>query len=573
MAIPGTIASPEGASIIELRGWITGLKDFEAGVHQDNYHGTQIYDWGYDVELDPVWIDQIGSDLNQLMRVGSILRAMDPTFSSDHFTSVSRPIIHVEPMSSPRNDQPEGWVHVEPDSYFWLWNPRYASDRADHILNVGDYIRMVGNLVSDDPHWGSGDSYGLVSKSWGDDITIFGLNPKENPNNPSRWTELHPPDRFEILNPSNQPKAPTETVRCLALYADNGFLDGDIKQLDLDIHPSGPKPYDPWGSPDPRATVECIEIVDSRPHMTNFRRIMAKNITYFTDHVHLHVKIKGEGGWGAPGKFKAVYRVRWKPGKYEVQAGITPSPTVIQPGTPLSITITAIDPYNHQQLAGQALINNDPQPYPTNNSFNYTFHGKHQVVQVKNIPGYPIAMFSFDLYLKNIVVRVTPESVPLDTLITVAVYANDPDTNFPVDARVLISGNKIGPSDPQMPPDGFPTNIPFNFIFRRGFGSSSINGVVRHPDYVGSWITFWPPKTKEEKDGKEKEEKEEKDGKESMKEKEEFRDTIREEFYHLRKNTHQEDRNQNNAIGSGQHFITPDERPPVGEKKKNNNRQ
>jgi citrate synthase len=118
-----------------------------------------------------------------------------------------------------------------------------------------------------------------------------------------------------------------------------------------------------------------------------------------------------------------------------------------------------------------------------------------------------------------------------------------------------------------MPPDGFPTNTPFNFIFRRYWGID-IKGLVVHPDYYRVRVLFWSrkPKTKEEKDSKEEKEKEEK---ESMKEKEEYRDTIRGEFYHLKKNTHQEDQNQNNAIDSGLHFITPDERPPVGEKKKN----
>jgi glutathione synthase/RimK-type ligase-like ATP-grasp enzyme len=50
-----------------------------------------------------------------------------------------------------------------------------------------------------------------------------------------------------------------------------------------------------------------------------------------------------------------------------------------------------------------------------------------------------------------------------------------------------------------MPPDGFPTNTPFNFIFRRYWGID-IKGLVVHPDYYRVRVLFWSrkPKTKEE---------------------------------------------------------------------------
>jgi hypothetical protein len=127
-----------------------------------------------------------------------------------------------------------------------------------------------------------------------------------DPQNVARWTEMHPVDGIWILEKT---KMPRYTLRGVAVLARNGLLVGDQQALDLDIYPPGPRP----------ANMQAL-VQESVGPETNDSTIIEGNatlngaqISYYGDHVHIHVKVQGQGGWGAPGKFKALYRVYWEP--------------------------------------------------------------------------------------------------------------------------------------------------------------------------------------------------------------------------------------------------------------------
>lgn len=318
LALPGAVTNAKGAELSELRGW---LRAIECCPNLDERPNP--VDWSFDLELDPAWTDQLDrlrppsrrpDVFNMLMRPGSILRL---PLQSHRRAAVSEAILHVEMMSWQHGQtisqfldrvggttvmgrrkvpEPVGWSYQHPPGVYWPWNPRTPSNEPGHQLRVGDYVRMVGAMVTDFPH---GIAYDPNYPDW------FG-----SPINPARWTEMHPPDLIERVFPR---RAPIETVRCVAIFAASGLFHGETNEIAFDVPAPSPRPS-------PRAVLGWREIVD--PTNTVFHRIKVGNhgasfhntgaqVTVYPDHIHVRVAVQGDRHFAAPGKFKAIYRVFW----------------------------------------------------------------------------------------------------------------------------------------------------------------------------------------------------------------------------------------------------------------------
>jgi hypothetical protein len=476
LATPASINNGRGAQIVELRGWLRAV-DRVPNLADDPA------DWHYDLELDPDWAARLGIDLNQLMRPGSIL--LHNRSDGDSFgqirnvgafprdpdnVAISPALVHVELMSWRPGQQfdqwegrilgkrtvetPTGWTHVEPsDSRMitWPWDPRLPSDGDPVSLQVGDYVRMTGALVTDFPH-------GLGDRSWD--------NSSQTNSNPAHWTEMHPPDLIERVSPQ---KAHETTLCCVALFADHGVTQGDFSTLEFDLFPVNPPP-------DPLATLECREVIDNA--FTNFRTIIGQNagrgaaIEARRDHVHVSVGVQGQRALGAPGKYKALFRLRWVPGPPQVRARITPPSGTIRSGDSAQLTIAAEDWANGKSLAATVNIDNDTSSYPANTPFPYTFHGAaHRILVAAS--GHVAADIRYAVQLRAITVTVDPEPIPLGRAVTVTIEAVDTATNEPVAGQIVIDNKVIGIA-----------GVPFTATFTR-------RRIVRVDPDTGERVVSW----------------------------------------------------------------------------------
>jgi hypothetical protein len=313
---------PTDISLVELRGWLRGSGDSCAN------DGT----WEADFEVDSEWTDTQGIDLNQVLKVGNLVDGLGnlDTPADSPQKSVGTPQIKVElkgwrqhdPDHADLRTPPERWTHLDaaftaqcPDTY-WPFHPLHPMGQP--LEN--HYVRMVGSLVTDVPHYGDHPTLrlwgvcGLLSCRWRE----------EDRDNPARWTELHPPDKIEILD-AQGPHYPRYTLKEAAVIAPPGpFLDPHMETLDVDLRPST------FGCPGQHIAVQ--ELVGSE---TNFRTIVEGNprldgaqITVYQDHVHVHVAVRSNGD--VPGKFKALYRLSWDPARAEP---IMVSPDALPGGT------------------------------------------------------------------------------------------------------------------------------------------------------------------------------------------------------------------------------------------------
>jgi len=456
IATPASSTSQRGAQIVEIRGWIRN-------VSQDPNLSEDPADWHYDLELDLAWLERQRIDVHQLMKPGSISlhnrAGGDPLRLIRNVQPPTRPTVLVSPaflhveLTSWRPgqqfptwtgrrsvDTPTSWDHVEPGppdarGIRWPWDPRFPSDDPRAPLRDGDYVRMVGALVADFPHG--------QAQAWDEN--------GRRASNPSFWAEMHPPDRIERVRPAVRR---TESVACVALFADNGLVSGDSGQIDFDLFPL------PEEKPDPLATAACVENVDSA--LTNVRTIVEGNagltgaaITQRGDHVHVHVKVQGQSRWRAPGKFKALYRATWVQGPPQIRLTLTPDPATIVAGSEVQTIVGAADWHSGVPVRARVVVDISAAQHDSNTPFRYTFHGPDHRIRA-TAPGYVDAALAFRVPLRNLLVTATPNPVPLDRAAPVAVTAVDAVTGAPVTARVFIDNAEVGR-----------TGTPFTYTFRR----------------------------------------------------------------------------------------------------------
>jgi hypothetical protein len=338
LAVSGSKGIPGPAQVIELRGW---LAEVEPGCN-----GTDP-DWHYGLAIDPTWTDQQSIDLTTLILAGNLnvfSDQRDPNTPSS--VVVGRPVVHVElngwRPSVNHNGQtlPVDWGFTGADAVncpgvSWAFNPTNPLSWQPPLA-VGQYVRIVGSLLTDVPHESEAQiptwllaTFGINSETSADKQKMVALNvlqqdwaggrSDDDLNNPARWTEIHPPDIIAILDSPSSPQLPTETFRGVTVIATNCAF-GCSQTLDTDITP-------PTAKPGSTGTINVKEIVNPATNATTIvdgvvngkllncpANSIALNatgacVTINPGSVHIHVKVQQAGVSQVPGKFMALYRV------------------------------------------------------------------------------------------------------------------------------------------------------------------------------------------------------------------------------------------------------------------------
>jgi hypothetical protein len=479
LSVHGSHQNNDGAQIIELRGWIhPENKDIPLCVNGNYAYDKCINnnepitpDLSYNLQLDPVWLEQNGMDINEIVRVGNLLMQS----GGNNYATSGNATIKIELMSWHPNEfiglwpfnsplyipPPTGWNFKINSSKFgstyWPWNPLYPSNvdptsNPNAYLKDGEYVRVVGSIVSDFPH----------ENVWKYPRPTIPTDPERisihhDPLNPARWSEIHPPDRIEIIPaPTDQYGLNhTETVRCVAAVAENGLFEGDwnswFDRIDAPV------------KPDPLAKLKYIEEIDKNGN-TNERSITNKDIIIYPAYNQLQVSgtIQAENHYGAWGKFKACYRFFWEPGPPQIILKITPENNTA--GIPTLITVNAEDIHTHQPINGTVFIDNREVCH-TNVPFIYTFGSGSSYSIIKVIaPGYVDAYTSHKVN-RPLNVLSSLNSIEINNPVQVTVYANDPINQLPVNGDVMVY-TQIGPKKIG------DTNVPIDYTFRSYFGDS-----------------------------------------------------------------------------------------------------
>jgi hypothetical protein len=165
----------------------------------------------------------------------------------------------------------------------------------------------MGSLVSDAPHATKATAGVWLVRNLG-----LALDPQhvihaaenawseggeEDPDNPARWTEIHPPDLIEAL----PDRAPEETVRGVTVRAPQGAFSRSPAPVDLSLSPPGPRP--PWAR-----GIAVRETILDAPLEASFQRYRAAcQLEETNDRVQIHIDLKSAG---VP-TFAALFRVAW----------------------------------------------------------------------------------------------------------------------------------------------------------------------------------------------------------------------------------------------------------------------
>jgi hypothetical protein len=304
-------------AMTELRGWY---------FDNDNLACNTDEPWGADRTtsfiVDSAWAQEHGIDLHKLVKVGNILAYNK---SASYRRAWSELEIKVEtngiasgPNADTRWFRPADWTA-------WLTNctKKDANDigypiRWQHepraFIPWGNYARMTGSLLIDDAHDASGFFAGIedarnTSRIWSG---TEWYTKNTNINNPARHVEMHPPDRREQVSEGFNTSG--RRAVAVAVAADHGAFVGEYSEFSW-LYPPPPRPTN-------RAVTQLVveEIVGPE---TLYRSIRNGNSTntgaairflpdpYNPTYVNITVGVQGEGGWGAPGKFKAIYIMKW----------------------------------------------------------------------------------------------------------------------------------------------------------------------------------------------------------------------------------------------------------------------
>ena len=106
------------------------------------------------------------------------------------------------------------------------------------MIMGGEYVRVFGAIVSDKRH-----DDDVEFRAFRDVIDAWATGYGNNEDDPARWTEVHPPDWIEIIDPA---PPVTQTFRGVTVLAPGTFpwRPTVVSVLDVDI-PAPPKPQPP----------------------------------------------------------------------------------------------------------------------------------------------------------------------------------------------------------------------------------------------------------------------------------------------------------------------------------------
>jgi len=389
-----TVTAPNGktACIGELRGW---LREVDGGCNDGDP------DWFYNFELDAEWMDAQQIPFEVFLLPGDVLGHEDASILSDVQARSSvrakyaAPICNVELDGWQRSDphrgqppQPASWTFhndCNGGTTVWPFDPRNPK-AGDPPLAVGQHVRIVGSLVTDAPHmmrdqlatntvlrFGYGAAVGMLGPARADAGQenaikwLWGPNQTEtDENHPARYNEVHSPDYIGVL----PAKSPSETVRCVAVVAQNGLFVGDTEEITAVIRPPSPRPS-------PSHVLSYSKHVGPN---TIGSTVLLDEMQVAADHITVHVRVQGQAGMGASGKFFAIYRVGWRLVTPAPQLCVDVQPYPVPLNQAVAVTVRAVDCVTHAAVAGTVKIGGVTVGN-TNTPFTYTFRLTRQRVR------------------------------------------------------------------------------------------------------------------------------------------------------------------------------------------------
>jgi hypothetical protein len=378
--------------IIELRGWLYPENE-EAQVNdEDDKHenGPTWVDWHYQFEVDSSWAVQQGIDLNQILKVGNILPSQGLVINregSDEYRAIGLPRIGIEingwkPNNVFNTSCPQDWTfpivdhenvldHDKvPKEARWPYDPRIplTGGRDDEAAAV--YVSVVGSLISDSAHDDHSPHSEHALNYWGRAVHASAAD------NLARHSEIHPPDKIEILSSSQSRKETLLGIAAIAVEAKSIF-DLPEQEIRTRIAPPGPRPS-------PYHHVAVIEMIGPETYYNsmNTPRIIAGNeaktgalISPTETDAEIYIKITGTGL--GIGRFKALYRAFWEEGPHTLSLHVKPSTLPVE--QPVQVTILAEDTQTRSPVSGKVMINGR-EVGSTNIPFSYTFKVERRTV-------------------------------------------------------------------------------------------------------------------------------------------------------------------------------------------------
>lgn len=310
LAVPGTRPVRAGdrvLRIVEVRGWLRDVAPLCKAKDPA---------WYYLLEPDPGWTDSAAISLGDLLRVGNITGLVHRSSDRSPYRVVGTPLIRVEFGGwDPRKQggpPPDDWRYADAPGCAGV---RFAFDPlrpnpSGPRLAPGRYVRVIGSLVSDAPHARKATVGAWLFRNFGLSLSpehciyaaqeIWSEGGEGDPDNPARWSEIHPPDRIEPL--PNRP--PSETVRGVAICIRDGIVQDSNGPLTLSLSPPGPRP--PWA----RGVRVRENLLAVSPRVTFDRAVAASRVKADGDVARISVDPREVG----VEKFAAIYRVSWNPG-------------------------------------------------------------------------------------------------------------------------------------------------------------------------------------------------------------------------------------------------------------------
>jgi hypothetical protein len=337
-----------------LRGWIRVVET--AACHTEPNWGA---DWHFRFEVDPASVDEIGGDLNRIVRAANVVWYDLRGFGQNPFAAVALPTVDIE--INGLNDRwfvPGDWVRWDrfqpplPEDVAgdcngstWPYDPRIIPNNPMQLLNK--YVEIKGSLLSDDPH------YGQASPQMRDALYAWeaGMS-RGDGRNEARTAEIHPPDRIRVLDD----RAQTESVYAVAVSSQNCGISGCQERV-LDYTMSPPSPRPPWP-----AQIAITESVDETT--TTFSQLTIASVNQrgaqitpnpiSGDSARIRVGTRGQNWWGHEGHFKAMYRATWRPCVSAPGGGCRDWPMVFSYDNALRAYIGDWAPYNYKAECGVA---------------------------------------------------------------------------------------------------------------------------------------------------------------------------------------------------------------------------
>lgn len=310
------ISQQSEVQLIELRGWLKCINvpdhDFCGCCGTESGDGT---DYHLQLALDMDWVQSQGWDIHKLLRVGNIVVHCQPeaTTSTSPTNMVSLPLIHCElnswgwiskyPPTFSNTHKPIGWDIKSTgnggnlQATIWPFDPGIDASGTNISAPDGDYVKIWGSIVTDDPHEGD-DFWAGSAIDWDNRSKEF-----KDPSHNARWTELHTIDKIVFVDN----RIPRVTTRGVALCAGIS-IPPNSKDIQFDLRPEEPRPNN-----------YILRWDTSRGPESNFHSDANNGswITVFDDHIHVYAKVWG-GGWGGkPGRLKIIYTVWWEPDSRE----------------------------------------------------------------------------------------------------------------------------------------------------------------------------------------------------------------------------------------------------------------